>query len=718
MIQKVLQAHTNNQKKLREEVEAINECGRTKDEQALLARSQNMIYTATSPQHKLCRSGEAGKFTEKRDIHNEMKDKLKLKELKCKEFANAGRMFATQKANAEVVKKGGSEEDESYIRRVTATFCGQPNTHGRGGAGQKGFLDEYLLAKHECEVATKHYNDQVKLYKKVSYEYANDKSKCDSLQDKMDGASCKRATLMKDACESYSECHMDRKRSHEETVKMVKTEEHDRKAEWRGLMRMQCLIKAFKDGRVKNREIKACRKATHSTDHLIIDYPQIPQFQVCSVPNLYPATPAYKLAEFAPLPAFAKGKQDANTCVGIIEINTEPNPGPRDGNHKATCHCERVTLNGPYSAGALVKCTKCRSITGPRDINSCPEGTKLFSPRSELDWKTVAASVELMVQDPSDERNSRNASEYVIVDVSSPRTVKSSDAPMNSHTIQGVSWHTADHSAWWLRDTVYKQNGTIQPHGGAKGYTKGCYLGVKLSRSISAETPLEFESRGCMPNSDSYFCQAIERSMLPKPGSPEACKCDPVVLTGHYSAGALIKCTNCLDVSKSTQKNSCPMGTKLFSPQSSADWKTFLASAGPLRSPHWIIDVTRPQNGCGGCSKHSMKSSTPAQMTWKTADGSPWWLRSTSFSEPNGDYKANCYLGLKSNPVNEQGIKFNDWNCNFHSNAYFCQPVAPPPGGTPGMPASQPPSPPPPSPPKRKSARKAKKKPFWKRGFR
>jgi len=193
-----------------------------------------------------------------------------------------------------------------------------------------------------------------------------------------------------------------------------------------------------------------------------------------------------------------------------------------------------------------------------------------------------------------------------------------------------------------------------------------------------------------MPRSDSYYCQAIERSIVPKPGSPEACKCDPVVLTGPYTAGALIKCTNCLDVSKSTQKNSCPMGTKLFSPQSSRDWKTFLSSAGPLRSPHWIIDITRSQDGCGGCRKHAMKSNTPAQMTWRTADGSPWWLRSSTYTEPSGDYKANCYMDLWKTPISEQGIMFNDHNCVYHSNAYYCQPVAGPPGHMPGMPPPMP----------------------------
>jgi len=146
-----------------------------------------------------------------------------------------------------------------------------------GGAGQAGYLDEYLKAKQECEHATKEWKSAVDTHKKITEQHDDEKAKCDSLQDKMDASSCKRATLMKDACESYSECHRDRKHSHDATVKMVKTEEKDRKAEWKGLKRMQCLIKAFKDGKVRKSEIRACKKNTHDTDHLTIEYPVIPQ---------------------------------------------------------------------------------------------------------------------------------------------------------------------------------------------------------------------------------------------------------------------------------------------------------------------------------------------------------------------------------------------------------------------------------------------------------
>ena len=132
-----------------------------------------------------------------------------------------------------------------------------------------------------------------------------------------------------------------------------------------------------------------------------------------------------------------------------------------------------------------------------------------------------------------------------------------------------------------------------------------------------------------------------------------------------YSPGLLIKCKGCLDVYKSTQKNSCPMGTKIFAPRTRGDWKTFIDSATPLRSPHWIIDVTRPANGCGGCTRNAMNSANLAQKTWRTADGTPWWLRSTTYNEPNGDYNANCYLDLWHNPQNENSVTWNDGRCIF-----------------------------------------------------
>jgi hypothetical protein len=115
---------------------------------------------------------------------------------------------------------------------------------------------------------------------------------------------------------------------------------------------------------------------------------------------------------------------------------------------------------------------------------------------------------------------------------------------------------------------------------------------------------------------------------------------------------------------------------KIFSPTSAGDWKTFIKSAQPLQAPHFIIDVTRPQDGMQDRKKSSMNSKNPRQATWRTSDRSPWWLRSTSYSQPDGNYKANCYMHLWNNPHNSaSNIQFDDNKCAYHSRSYFCQPL-------------------------------------------
>ena len=34
------------------------------------------------------------------------------------------------------------------------------------------------------------------------------------------------------------------------------------------------------------------------------------------------------------------------------------------------------------------------------------------------------------------------------------------------------------------------------------------------------------------------------------------------------------------------------------------------------------------------------------RLPWTSVAGSPWFLRETEYSEPNGDYTAGCWLGF------------------------------------------------------------------------
>ena len=169
-------------------------------------------------------------------------------------------------------------------------------------------------------------------------------------------------------------------------------------------------------------------------------------------------------------------------------------------------------------------------------------------------------------------------------------------------------------------------------------------------------------------------CDGLEKKCAS--GSPKNCKVEHVQVTG-YSAGGLVKVTSGKKVKKSTEANSCPTGWKIWSPRNKNDWTLVYNALGKNihnypRGPHLIVDVTRDANGCGGCGDYAMKSGVSEQSTWRTTDGSDWWLRDTKYHEPSGDYDANCYLGVEHvTPVN---VQFNDADCIYSSNAYLCQP--------------------------------------------
>ena len=160
-------------------------------------------------------------------------------------------------------------------------------------------------------------------------------------------------------------------------------------------------------------------------------------------------------------------------------------------------------------------------------------------------------------------------------------------------------------------------------------------------------------------------------------GSPKGCKVENLKVTG-YSAGGVVRVTKGKKVTKSTQANSCPSGWKIWSPRNKNDWTLVYNALGKNiknypRKPHLIVDVTRGANGCGGCTKYAMKSGVSQQSSWKTTDGSDWWLRDSKYNEPSGDYHANCYLGVVN--VDPNDVRFNDQGCGHSTEDYLCQPI-------------------------------------------
>jgi len=378
----------------------------------------------------------------------------------------------------------------------------------------------------------------------------------------------------------------------------------------------------------------------------------------------------------SPKPTPLGGTNDAKAknleaCIGECDADSQckaglkcfqrtgftPVPGCSGSGSKDWDYCYDPTGSATLSGGNAGSAKNLAACTGECDADSqCAAGLKCFQ-RSNSE--TIPGCTGA---------GSGKDWDYCY----DPKWQPMTGGVMNS--AQARKWKTSDGSPWWLRSRASRE-----PNG---NYYANCYMGLKHGKAWEANdfNNLKFDADKCKYHSASYYCQHIKTvSTTPKKGSPAGCQCKVLELTGKYSAGALLKCENCLEVSKSTQKNSCPEGTKLWAPRNRDDWKTFLDSGlSSLRAPNWIVDVTNPKNGPGCCGwsakSHNFNSGVAQQAAWKTADGAPWWLRSTKYNEPNGDYKANCYLDLWKNPKTPDEVQWNDGNCNYKSKSYYCQP--------------------------------------------
>merc|ERR1719230_2228069 len=131
--------------------------------------------------HKKCRQTEASLYTDNLDCWKDLKEKWRIKELRCGHYSTLSKRYGDQNRNKNIVNKGGSEDVVTYVVRITATICGKPGGKGDGGHGKDGFEDLLLIAKRECEVSTKIWFDKDKVCRKLDKDWHNTRTKCNSM---------------------------------------------------------------------------------------------------------------------------------------------------------------------------------------------------------------------------------------------------------------------------------------------------------------------------------------------------------------------------------------------------------------------------------------------------------------------------------------------------------------------------------------------------------
>ena len=143
------------------------------------------------------------------------------------------------------------------------------------------------------------------------------------------------------------------------------------------------------------------------------------------------------------------------------------------------CKASVVANTAGYSAGPLVLVENGRDVHKSTEMNSCPDGYKIWSPRNKNDWEIVWRAMKQSLAHYPRKPN-------LVIDVTNPKE----DAGKESAS----DWQTTDGSDWWLGGTNYAKHGHS---------TANCYMKI----TDADPSDVQIEGNDCDFHSTDYFCQ-------------------------------------------------------------------------------------------------------------------------------------------------------------------------------------------------------------------
>ena len=160
--------------------------------------------------------------------------------------------------------------------------------------------------------------------------------------------------------------------------------------------------------------------------------------------------------------------------------------------------CRAVGFSAPgYSSGALLKIHGGHEVSKSTDLHSCPEGFKIWSPRTKKDWTIVYNAM-------GKDKTNYPSKPSLIIDVTQPTSNTCggcASQAMNSNNAAQSVWQTFDASDWWLRDSA-----STAP---TASYDADCFLGVDKV----APDDVQFKANRCALKSKDYLCQPMVGGM-------------------------------------------------------------------------------------------------------------------------------------------------------------------------------------------------------------
>jgi subtilisin-like proprotein convertase family protein len=198
----------------------------------------------------------------------------------------------------------------------------------------------------------------------------------------------------------------------------------------------------------------------------------------------------------------------------------------------------------------------------------------------------------------------------------------------------------------------------------------GVQLWIRKVHTAKDGTTSIAAAKSCRTLLDDGFSTGSGDYWIQPEGAPEPLLmwCDMDTDGGGYTYYPI---SNGITTYRSTDGNSCKdLGMDIVYPRSKAQWN-YMMQRYKKKYFSVVPGITKPTNG-GNYTNCIMRSEHYGGhcSDWQVPDGGKWWLRDTKYSEPNGDYTANCWLKLQNSDVNN--LQFNDFNCLHSSSKYVC----------------------------------------------